>query len=218
MEALDEIINSERIEPKTFHPVHERDPSAWFPGNEAASLVIQINHVWDDLLSLVKLRNNSGDEYSKKLLIKYAIIEVRSLIELFDRLQILAMKANIFDPKEKQGWREITDEEHKKTKELLKVYSLAKKQVEKDIIDIRNSICAHRGNLDWQQVMKFWDSVTPELINPILKAIPPAFDYIKELDLYEWNRIPRNGLVEFIGTVIRPEYVEKWFGKETNET
>lgn len=213
MDALDEIINSERVEPKTFHPVHERDPSAWFPGNEAASLVVQIDHVWDDLLVLVKLRNSSSDDYCKKLLLKYAVIEVRSLIELFDRLRSLVMKANIFDPKERQGWREVTAEEHEKVKELLKDYSSAKKKAEKDIIDIRNSIGAHRGNLDWHQVMRFWDAVTPELINPILKAIPPVFDYIKELDLYEWNRIPRDGSVEFIGAVIRSEYVEKWFGE-----
>jgi hypothetical protein len=209
MDALDDIINAERREPKTFHPVHERSESAWFPGNEAASLVIQIRHIWDDLQVLQRIRHGSSDAYSQKLLLRYAVIEVRSLIEVFDRLQAIVMQASTFDPRTRQGWREITVEEKEKAKELLKPYSEAKKQVSKHIIDIRNTICAHRGILDWQQVNSFWDAITPELVNPILRALPAAFDFIKELDLFEWNRISRDGAIEFIGLMLRPEYFEE---------
>lgn len=208
MDELDEIIDAERHEPKTFHPVHERDKSAWFPGNEAASLVIQTRHIWDDLETLFRIYSRQENEYGKKLLLKYAVIEVRSLIDVFDRLQAIVMKAPTFDPREKHGWREITVEEKTKAKELLKRYSEAKREASRNISAIRNEICAHRGNLDWPNVMEFWDSVTPDLINPVLEAIPEAFNYIKELDLFEWNRIPRDGTIELIGPQLRPEYFE----------
>lgn len=208
MDELDEILGAERKELTTFHPVNERSPGAWFPGNEAASLVIQIGHIWEDLLALIELRANAADDYSKRLLLKYGIVEVRSLIEVFDRLQSIVMKANTFDPRERQGWREITAEEKEKAKELFKAYSEAKKGTSQKVIDIRNTIGAHRGCLDWQQVMAFWDSVTPDLINPLLATIPPAFDFVKELDLFEWNRVPTEGSIEVIGGMLRPEYFE----------
>jgi hypothetical protein len=209
METLDEFIAAERRGLKTFHPVHERNQDAWFPGNEAASLIIQICHIWEDLEALRAIRSKEKDGYSKKLLLKYAVIEVRSIVEVFDRLQAIVMRTPTFDSKERQGWREITVREKEKAKELLKKYSHAKKQASQMITDIRNNICAHRGNLDWHQVMAFWDSVTPELINPVLGAIPEAFDYIKGLDLFEWNRIPEEGIIEFIGPQLRPEYFEE---------
>ena len=116
------------------------------------------------------------------------------------------MQAPTFDPYQKQGWREITEKEKTTARNLLKRYSDAKKQTSAMIIKVRNEICAHRENLDWQQVMAFWDSATPDLINPILQTIPEAFDYIKELDLYEWNRSHQDGCIEIIGPQIRPEY------------
>ncbi len=209
MDELDEILASDRKEPTTFHPVNERSPHAWYPGNEAASLVIQIGHILEDLLALIELRENSKNGYSKQLLLKYAVIEVRSLIEVFDRLQGTVMKANIFNPRERQGWREITVEEKEKAKELFKAYSEAKKGTSQKVIDIRNTIGAHRGCLNWQQVMAFWDAITPDIINPLLAAIPPAFDFVKELDLFEWNRVPRDGTIEVIGGMLRPEYFEE---------
>lgn len=208
MHELDEIIDAEKKGPATFHPVHERGEDSWFPGNEAAALVVQIGHIWEDLLELIDLRQSTSDGYKRKLLLKYAVIEVRSLIEVFDRLQAIVMKAGTFDPRERHGWREITVEEREEAKELLKGYSESKKSVANRIIGIRNMIGAHRGSLDWQQTMAFWDSISPALIQPVLDSIPPAFNFIKELDLFEWNRTPSEGGLEVIGSMLRPEYFE----------
>ncbi|MQM38730.1 hypothetical protein KBTX_02749 [wastewater metagenome] len=208
MDSLDEIINAEAREPKTFHPVHERGQDAWFPGNEAASLLIHVNHIWEDLYALLRVRAGVSDAYTKKLFLRYAVIEVRSLIQVFDRMQVIVMQAPTFDPRERHGWRELTTEEKEQAKELFKPYSEAKKAVSDEVRNVRNAVCAHRENLDWQSVMSFWDAITPELIRPILNAVPAPFNFLKELDLYEWNRTPRDGTVEFIGPMIRPEYFE----------
>lgn len=208
MQELDEIIRSEGIEPETYHPVKERSGGAWFPGNEAASLVIQVRHIWDDISELKALHVSTKSNYTKTLILKYVVIELRSLIEVFDRLQGLVFDTPVFDPYEKQGWREITQEEQDKAKKLFKQYSKAKSVASKSIIDVRNQIGAHRGNLDWQQVMFFWDSISPELVNPLIKTIGLTFDYIKSLDLFEWNRVNEDGSIEIVSAHLRPEYFE----------
>ncbi len=208
MRELDEIITGSYEPPKTFHPVHEHGQEAWFPGNEAAALVIQVGHILEDIIALGQLRSAQRDKYKEQLILKYAVIEVRSLIEVFDRLAAIAMKASVFDPQERQGWREITKEEREKTAHLLKIYSKAKAQVGQMISAVRNEVGAHRGNVNWQEVRTFWAAISPDLINPILTSLPPAYEYIKELDLFEWNRIHKDGTHEFISAVIRPEYFE----------
>lgn len=209
MKELDEIIEADRAAPPTFHPVHERNASAWFPGNEAASLLLQIQHIWEDLLHLKKLRINTDGDYRKKLLLKYVVIEVRSMTQLIDRLQSLVMQAATFNPRERQGWRELTEEERKKCKSLFAAYNAEKHSISKNIRMIRNEICAHRGNLNWQEVMTFWDLVTPELVNPLLATVPQLFNHLKDLDLYEWNRSHKDGSIEFISAMLRSEYFER---------
>jgi hypothetical protein len=209
MKALDELLEAEKDSFKVFHPVHQRDGDSWYPGNDAASFLIQCLHIWEDITILVGIDKKLKPDYHKKLILKYVLIELRSLIEVFDKLASRAMSAGVFDPNERQGWREITVEEHEKTKQLLKNYSLAKKRTVRMIIDIRDNIGAHRGNINWQDTMRFWDNLTPELLSPLLDSIPPAFDHIKELDLYEWNCSPTPGIITFIGPQLRPEYFER---------
>lgn len=208
MKELDELLTGARIAPKTFHPIHEHSPNAWFPGNEAAALLIQIGHIWEDISHLRDMYRSQENRYKKQLTLKYVVIEVRSLIDVFDRLASIAMTAHIFDPLERQGWREVTAQEKEQAKGLLKEYSRAKSKAEQTIANIRNEIGAHRGNMNWQEVRRFWEAISPDLINPILKTIPPALDFIRELDLFEWNRVHEDGVHEFIGVQLRPEYFQ----------
>lgn len=208
MEDLDKLLDAEKRSLKTFHPVHERSRDAWYPGNDAASLVVQCNHIWEDLTVLVGLHNRLAAEYPKKLILKYALTELRSLVEVFDKLAAMAMNAGVFNPTERQGWREVTQQEREDTKRLLKGYSNAKRRTVRMVIDIRNNIGAHRSNIKWQDTMKFWDALTPELLIPLITSIPPVFNFIKELDLYEWNCSPEPGIVTFLGSRLRSEYFE----------
>ena len=205
MRDLDEILRVIPKKPTTFHPVHERSENAWFPGNEAASLLLQCKHIWEDIDSLAKIRSATRNEYSRKLLVKYLIIELRSLMEVFDRLQGYVMKAEVFDPAVKCAYRGLTQSEHAKAKELFKEYSLAKRTTERLIIEIRDNIGAHRGNVNWQQIMQFWDKVSIETIKPVLDVIPRIFEHVRELNIYEWNRYLLDGAIEIIGSRIYPE-------------
>lgn len=206
MDALDAILDAQ-THPGVFHPVYLRDPEAWFPSNEAASLLLQSQYIWEDIHHLADMRRKAEDEYRKKLILKYVFIELRSLIEVFDTLQGKVMKAEVFDPADRANrpYRGVTHAESRRAKELYRTYTAAKAATELRIIQVRNNIGAHRGNVNWQEVMRFWDAISMTTIQPLLDSIPPVFDHIKELNIYEWNRIPHEGTIQTLGTVLYPD-------------
>lgn len=209
MDALDEILNAQTF-PGVFHPAHQRDPSAWFPGNETASLLLQSQYVWDDILHLADMLRETRDDYRRKLVMKYVFIELRSFLEVFDRLKAKVMQATVFDPDDRANrpYRGITHAESQRAKDLFKIYATAKAATERSIILVRNNIGAHRGNLNWQEIMTFWDAISVATIQPLLDSIPPVFAHVKELNIYEWNRTPSDGTIEILGTTLYPNDLE----------
>lgn len=209
MDALDEILNTQ-TSPGVFHPVHQRDRGAWFPGNETASLLLQSQYVWDDILHLADMFKETRNDYRKKLILKYVFIELRSFLEVFDRLQAKVMQATVFNPADRvnRPFRGITHAESQVAKELYKVYAIAKAATERAIVQVRNNIGAHRGNLNWQEVMAFWDAISVATIQPLLDAVPPVYAHIKELNIYEWNRTPSDNTIEILGTALYPDDLE----------
>lgn len=201
---LDELLAISAT-PEVFHPIRESPPDAWFPGNEAASLAVQCSHIWEDILCLTKIRAATADKYARQLLLKHLVVELRSLLEVFDRLQSHVMRAEVYEPGASNPWRGLTLEEHARARALYKEYAGAKRQTERAIIDIRDNIGAHRGNLDWQQVRRFWSLVTVETIAPVLDVVPRVFDLVKDLNIYEWNRRFPDGSTAVLGSRIHPE-------------
>lgn len=193
----------EEVNTPTFHPVHERGEDAWFPGNESSSLLIAIQHVWEDIERLNNLRKQASDSYDKKLLLKYIVIEVRSLTDLMNRLQTKVMSAETYEPSQKPLYRGISSEELSLARNYWNVYSIAKKAVDDDITRIRNKIAAHRDIDNWNGFIKLWDMLDTKLIADLLNAIPNAFNHAKELNIYEWNRVPEPGSIEIIGAPVR---------------
>lgn len=50
--------------------------------------------------------------------------------------------------------------------------------------------------------MKLWDMLDSQLIANLLNTIPNAFNHAKDLNIYEWNRVPESSSIEFIGAPI----------------
>ena len=199
MKSLDELLSFANRPPRMFHPVHQRSERAWFPGNEAASLVVQWKHIWEDVSCLCEMHNVTVSSYERKLLIKYAVVEMRSLTEVIDRVRRVVMYATVFNPRLEAAYRGITEQELVTVKQLFKEYSTTKASTERLILEIRNNIGAHRGNIQWQAVMAFWDAITKEVLAPLMTVIPEMFEVIKELNIYEWNRSLQEGTIEFLG-------------------
>lgn len=190
------IKEAEKNAPPMFHPIHERDDGAWFPSNEAGSIASIISHTWEDIHSLFKIRRKSKTDYEKKLLFKYVVIELRSVIEKLEKLQsiIFTLIKNNSTKAMPSGY--ISEDEAKEIKVLFKKYHSVKKDVEKDIIDIRNNIGAHRGDQPWVNIMELWDKLDPEIFKPLIIVIPELFELITKLDIYDWTRIPEKGSIE----------------------
>lgn len=226
MENYADII--EIPENSIFHPVWQRDPTAWFPGDEKTSALVAGEHIWDDICRLGKIRSQLKDQYDSKLILKYICIELRSLIEVMDKLQLAVMSAESYELGEKPLYRGISAEERDTAKYLWKNYSKAKKQVETDLINIRNKIATHRdfsydskpieGVTGWNLAMLLWDKLELKLFEDLLAAIPPAFNHAKDLKIYEWNREPKPGIVEFLGGYITEwDFIDSSKSKPENE-
>lgn len=187
---------AEKNAPPMFHPVYERDKGAWFPSNEAASIASIISHTWEDIHCLSKIRKNSKTDYEKKLLFKYIVIELRSVIEQLEKLQniIFLLIKGGHNEKDPNGY--ISPEEAENLKLLFKKYHSAKKNFEKDIKDIRNTIGAHRENQPWSNIMELWDKLDPAIFKEVFVVVPELFGCIVKLDIYDWTRIPEDGLIE----------------------
>jgi len=206
---MENELNNQVPENSVFHPIWQRSQAAWFPGDEKTSALIAGEHIWDDILRLSKIRSRCRDEYDRKLLLKYICIELRSLIEVMDKLQAAVMSAEVYEAGTKPLWRGITTEDREVARHLWKKYSAAKKQVENDLINIRNRIAAHRdfsynskeieGVTGWNLVMLLWDRLETDLFHDLLASIPPAFNHAKDLNIFEWNRRPEDGVIEILG-------------------
>jgi len=202
-------LNIQISENSVFHPVWQRDATAWFPGDEKTSALIAGGHIWDDILRLSKIRIQCKDEYNRKLILKYICIELRSLVQVIDKLHSAVMSAEIYKAGTKPLWRGISTEERDVAMQLWTNYSTAKKQVERDLINIRNHIAAHRkfsydtkkieGVAGWNLVMLLWDRLEIELFKDLMSSIPPAFNHAKNLNIYEWSRKPEDGVIEILG-------------------
>ena len=182
--------------PPMFHPIHERDEGAWFPGNEAASVASIISHTWEDIQCLFEIRKKCNNNYENKLLFKYIVIELRSIIKQLENLQSIIFKliSSIQDKDSTHGY--ISKDEASNIKSLFKEYHDVKKLFDKDVIEIRNNIGAHRGDEPWNYIMDLWDKLEPETFKPLFIVIPKLFDSIVKLDIYDWTRTPKKGSIE----------------------
>jgi hypothetical protein len=193
---FEKLVKEAKNAPPMFHLVHERDEGAWFPSNDAASIASIISHAWEDIQCLFEIRRKSNNDYENRLLFKYIVIELRSVIEQLEKLQSIIFHLIKGSPKDKMPDGYISEEEAEEIKALFKEYHSVKKVLEKDIINIRNSIGAHRGNHPWTNIMELWDKLEPEIFKPLFSLIPPLFDCIVKLDIYNWSRIPKDGAIE----------------------
>lgn len=68
--GMSKTTNDEESGVRVFHPVYERSPEAWFPGDEGTSLLVAVLHVWADIERLIRLRTRVQDRYDCKLLLQ----------------------------------------------------------------------------------------------------------------------------------------------------
>lgn len=190
------IKEAEKNAPPMFHPVHERNEGAWLPSNEAASIASIISHAWEDIQCLFKLRKGVKSDYEKRLLFKYIVVELRSIVKQLEKLQGIVFLVIKGGTGEDSPSGYISPEESEQVKLLFKKYHLVKNNLESDLITIRNNIGAHRGLHPWVNIMELWDKLDPDLFKEVFISLPELFNYLVKLDIYNWTRIPEEGSIE----------------------
>ena len=81
-------------------------------------------------------------------------------------------------------------------KEGFRNYHSAKNKVETDLLEIRKKIGAHRDSKEIQNIGTLWNKLDPILFAPLLIEIPKLFGSLKNLDIYDWTRIPDENSIE----------------------
>ena len=192
---LDECAKST---PLMFHPVHERSENAWFPSNDAAQLLMTISNTWEDILTISKIRDQVKTNYEKKLLFKYVLVELRSIIQNIDKLKSIIFQIITNKGKDSKLHGYISEDEERTLKIHFKKYHAYQNKVDRDIIDIRKKIGAHRDYQEYWNIINLWDKLDPETFKSVIMEIPILFEIIRKLDIYDWTRIPETDTIEII--------------------
>jgi len=201
-----ELEAAAAAEPLIFHPIHERSERAWCPSNETACVLALIGHTWEDLLIIGDIRAKTDADRERRLLFKYALIELHSILEQFERLQSLIFET--IRTRQDANCCYISEREILELKTLFKQYHLEKRLVERDLIAIRNKIGAHRGYHAWNEIIGLWDKIEPEPFRPLLVVIPKLFECVRKLDIYDWMFIPEEGSVQIYCSGLKD--IEPW--------
>lgn len=185
--------------PLMFHPVREQRQEAWWPANEAATRIVHVAHIYEDIEKLGAIRSHVTADSEKQLLLKYVVIELLSLVEHFDRLRDVVMKATVLEQPKREDWFGLTPEERSEARRLFSLYEVAKEQVLVDLRQIRNRIGAHRELKSWSDNLRLWNDLGSVQVAPLLSAVRDAFEHVRKLDLFSWSRVLDDGAIHITG-------------------
>jgi len=169
-----------RYDEPIYDPFGERGPTFYHPANEAAMHLIAIQLIYRDIEKLASLYRGSTDTYTKKLIVKYIIIEIISVNN-----HIVGLANKIISG---QTGYEIEPNLLTTAKGLYKQYRDTRKKNWSELKDIRNKLGAHREHLDLLTISKLWDKIDIKVIGQIISCIPPLFNFVKGLNVYCWTK------------------------------
>lgn len=171
-----------------FHPAHGNDqPVKWKPVNDEAKLLLDISHAWNDLVFLMRMRKSTNDDYEKKVLFRYCLIELKSVLDLFEALQSMIMQKPVYAEGEERRRAGLSEQEREKAEDLFKEYHRARNECDEKLSTVRGAIAAHRDTDSWRHAIKLWGKLEPINFSELFETIPPLFEHIKKLDLYAWS-------------------------------
>ncbi len=173
-----------------FDPFGDRGATHYHPVNEAAIHLVALQLIYRDIVRLHRLYSRLKVRYTKKLICKYIIIELVSLDTHTARLanDIISGKVG----------HKVEDNELDEIKQLYKQYKEARKPKWFQLAAVRNKLGAHRDSLDLLTVSKLWDQIDTDAINRLLEAFAPMLSFLMKLNVYEWSKKHRTGIVSFI--------------------
>jgi hypothetical protein len=173
-----------------YIPVYNEEIDSWYPCNRPAELLVHLSHIWKDIQTLneLRLKQPPESEVLDKLLFKHIIIEFVSLLDSLREIQGIVMKSPRLIKEKPAPWRYITKREFLEGKRLFKELWRELEPVEKQLLEIRNQIGAHRELSDLSSVRLLWEKLDAAKYVDAMNTFPPLFKYLNELNIYEWSR------------------------------
>jgi len=176
-----------------FNPFTNAESDSYYPSNDAAHKLMQIQYAWEDILHLLKIRNAVSEPYQKQLLHKYTVLEWYSLDVPLRSLVKMALRG--------EGEFEASESDKTKLKDEYKRYRSVRKKNYKSLKLVRDKLAAHRDPLGPRQVSDLWLSINRNDLYDVLKPIPDLYAIIKDLNIYTWSLSQSDENVESIAFV-----------------
>ena len=191
-----------------YDSVFDRADKNYYPANDPALRLVLIGQIYRDIQRLYLLIQEIPDEYGRRLLTKYAVIEWLSMDENMRRL---FRGVGQGEP----GYS--LDGSHKKSlKEQQKTYRQSTDHFQQIFHPIRNKIGAHRdANIHLSVVAEHWDALEIDRLSEACSYVATAYNFLKSLPIYVWTKRGRDEQGREIIAIISPLRLDN---QNTNET
>lgn len=184
-----------------FHPGKD-DPMAYRPGNELASEYTALRALWTNFATVYERARTDSDSYSRRLTLKFAVVELRSFIDALPRFGALVAQVPAHDGRFPRSFVCLTKEERDGFERRSKALGKAKKAMFSTLTKVRNSVGAHmsqprlRGmpvakpkeHLTWQEMEDLWQSLEPRMLLELAQAAESFLRCVQHLPLFEFYR------------------------------
>lgn len=164
-----------------FNPISARGEDYYHPSNEAARLLVQVQHIYEDIEGYFSILSKMSDSHERLLIGKSIITECVSLDKALRQLVNVILR-------EQSGY-EISNGDSLTIRSLWRTYKAESKKSMTVFKDVRNKIAAHREMLPLAAISGIVDKVDFRAILHFLSPVPPLFNFIKELNVYEWTKV-----------------------------
>lgn len=198
--AIKELSPSEYVG-HLYHPGKD-DPKAWRPGNDFANEYTALRSIWKNFATLFDKAKADSNGYSRKLTLKYAVVELRSFLDAMPRLNGLIAKLPPHDGALPRKLICLTAEERDGVSAKFKLLNQAKNKTLNSLTKLRNNVGAHmsqtvlRGTmhkpsaaaLTWDEVESLWQQLESRLFIDIAHAVDAWLAKVQHLPVFEYYR------------------------------
>ncbi|MCI0452291.1 MAG: hypothetical protein L0Z51_07855 [Candidatus Latescibacteria bacterium] len=162
-----------------YDPYVRRGDGYYHPGNDEATLLLHVQHSYRDLAILLNTLSRLEHERARRLITKYAILELFSLDANIRQLANMVIRG--------RTEFHVTPEQTSHVKALRDAYDRSWRQHESTLTAIRHKLAAHREPVHLLGVVELWDSVNTTIVTDVIRHVPPLHDFIKDLNIFKWT-------------------------------
>ena len=194
-------IDAREVVGSVLHP-GRKDELVYRPGNEFASEYTALKAQWETFGLLVNRATSESDALVSKVMMKSAVVELRSFMDTLPRYVRLVSQLQQYDGSMPRAFMCLLDDERTEFHATTKAFNIAREAVFGQLTRLRNKVGAHmsqpllvgaaapsRGeSLGWEEIEGLWDALEPGLVTEIVEKGDDLMDCLRLLPLHEFFR------------------------------